>query len=126
MIRRPPRSTRTDTLFPYTTLFLSLRLQLRGGEDGGGGERADDRADPPAVVAREPGGDLRGARAPARGGAAAGARRRGHGPAARSAGNHQRRTGIRPRPTPAGTPRRPPRLPAGQFHPAATAPTAPP
>src|SRR3546814_20392683 len=24
MIRRPPRSTRTDTLFPYTTLFLSL------------------------------------------------------------------------------------------------------
>src|SRR3546814_5224754 len=27
MIRRPPRSTRTDTLFPYTTLFRSL---LRG------------------------------------------------------------------------------------------------
>src|SRR3546814_15533166 len=26
MIRRPPRSTRTDTLFPYTTLFLSLEL----------------------------------------------------------------------------------------------------
>src|SRR3546814_7595003 len=26
MIRRPPRSTRTDTLFPYTTLFRSLRL----------------------------------------------------------------------------------------------------
>src|SRR3546814_8092061 len=25
MIRRPPRSTRTDTLFPYTTLFRSLR-----------------------------------------------------------------------------------------------------
>src|SRR3546814_2716310 len=24
MIRRPPRSTRTDTLFPYTTLFLSV------------------------------------------------------------------------------------------------------
>src|SRR3546814_4869321 len=24
MIRRPPRSTRTDTLFPYTTLFRSL------------------------------------------------------------------------------------------------------
>src|SRR3546814_20606400 len=24
MIRRPPRSTRTDTLFPYTTLFLSF------------------------------------------------------------------------------------------------------
>src|SRR3546814_2559565 len=28
MILRPPRSTRTDTLFPYTTLFRSL---LRGG-----------------------------------------------------------------------------------------------
>src|SRR3546814_14366022 len=26
MIRRPPRSTRTDTLFPYTTLFRSLRV----------------------------------------------------------------------------------------------------
>src|SRR3546814_6850959 len=29
MIRRPPRSTRTDTLFPYTTLFRSLAM-LRG------------------------------------------------------------------------------------------------
>src|SRR3546814_1420202 len=27
MIRRPPRSTRTDTLFPYTTLFRSLVLR---------------------------------------------------------------------------------------------------
>src|SRR3546814_8243151 len=26
MIRRPPRSTRTDTLFPYTTLFRSIGL----------------------------------------------------------------------------------------------------
>src|SRR3546814_6695887 len=26
MIRRPPRSTRTDTLFPYTTLFRSMRF----------------------------------------------------------------------------------------------------
>src|SRR3546814_1703751 len=26
MIRRPPRSTRTDTLFPYTTLFRSLGI----------------------------------------------------------------------------------------------------
>src|SRR3546814_18028757 len=35
MIRRPPRSTRTDTLFPYTTLFLSTgdRL-LRLGNHG--------------------------------------------------------------------------------------------
>src|SRR3546814_5555044 len=32
MIRRPPRSTRTDTLFPYTTLFRSesIFLQLKG------------------------------------------------------------------------------------------------
>src|SRR3546814_18789158 len=28
MIRRPPRSTRTDTLFPYTTLFRSLVLLM--------------------------------------------------------------------------------------------------
>src|SRR3546814_5513854 len=31
MIRRPPRSTRTDTLFPYTTLFRSDRLRGREG-----------------------------------------------------------------------------------------------
>src|SRR3546814_17171730 len=29
MIRRPPRSTRTDTLFPYTTLFRSWQLRVR-------------------------------------------------------------------------------------------------
>src|SRR3546814_14997975 len=29
MIRRPPRSTRTDTLFPYTTLFRSRRIGRR-------------------------------------------------------------------------------------------------
>src|SRR3546814_6903386 len=29
MIRRPPRSTRTDTLFPYTTLFRSLEVDHR-------------------------------------------------------------------------------------------------
>src|SRR3546814_1976963 len=28
MIRRPPRSTRTDTLFPYTTLFRSVLMNL--------------------------------------------------------------------------------------------------
>src|SRR3546814_9141710 len=37
MIRRPPRSTRTDTLFPYTTLFRSEERQLHrlraGGDD---------------------------------------------------------------------------------------------
>src|SRR3546814_4492317 len=30
MIRRPPRSTRTDTLFPYTTLFRSYAPLARG------------------------------------------------------------------------------------------------
>src|SRR3546814_1939215 len=29
MIRRPPRSTRTDTLFPYTTLFRSGRVEAQ-------------------------------------------------------------------------------------------------
>src|SRR3546814_2878693 len=32
MIRRPPRSTRTDTLFPYTTLFRSLVISQRWAE----------------------------------------------------------------------------------------------
>src|SRR3546814_3865559 len=30
MIRRPPRSTRTDTLFPYTTLFASVAQTVPG------------------------------------------------------------------------------------------------
>src|SRR3546814_4759808 len=63
MIRRPPRSTRTDTLFPYTTLFRSMsaghqrsrhhgaRLPARrrprcddGRPDGGlgGGDRSEE------------------------------------------------------------------------------------
>src|SRR3546814_14755792 len=41
MIRRPPRSTRTDTLFPYTTLFRS-RLSLR---EGGALRQADVTAE---------------------------------------------------------------------------------
>src|SRR3546814_3291113 len=40
MIRRPPRSTRTDTLFPYTTLFRStvskLMAELQGRKIGSG------------------------------------------------------------------------------------------
>src|SRR3546814_7095500 len=44
MIRRPPRSTRTDTLFPYTTLFRSLdRIQRFGQPDAGQGVLALDR-----------------------------------------------------------------------------------
>src|SRR3546814_2695882 len=34
MIRRPPRSTRTDTRFPYTTLFRSGGSDMRGEHDG--------------------------------------------------------------------------------------------
>src|SRR3546814_6615540 len=35
MTRRPPRSTRTDTLFPYTTLFRSVRItETVVAEDG--------------------------------------------------------------------------------------------
>src|SRR3546814_2125617 len=43
MIRRPPRSTRTDTLFPYTTLFRSITVsqacktqsaKIAGGREG--------------------------------------------------------------------------------------------
>src|SRR3546814_2419995 len=41
MIRRPPRSTRTDTLFPYTTLF---RSQPRGGEAVAAGQRRARRS----------------------------------------------------------------------------------
>src|SRR3546814_8867975 len=46
MIRRPPRSTRTDTLFPYTTLFRSgavaaARVGHAAAEDRG--DRADRR-----------------------------------------------------------------------------------
>src|SRR3546814_5611066 len=47
MIRRPPRSTRTDTLFPYTTLFRSGDVQApgpvqlgRGDAQGSGAARA--------------------------------------------------------------------------------------
>src|SRR3546814_3035032 len=32
MIRRPPRSTRTDTLFPYTTLFRSTRPPIANSD----------------------------------------------------------------------------------------------
>src|SRR3546814_8726924 len=42
MIRRPPRSTRTDTLFPYTTLFRSASRR------GSGRPSADRPAAPPA------------------------------------------------------------------------------
>src|SRR3546814_4796197 len=39
MIRRPPRSTRTDTLFPYTTLFRSQDRPAQARPAASGGER---------------------------------------------------------------------------------------
>src|SRR3546814_1112855 len=58
LIRRPPRSTRTDTLFPYTTLFRSARLcrSVPCGRDRGARPRDDPRhaaAHPPAVLPAE-------------------------------------------------------------------------
>src|SRR3546814_4102321 len=38
MIRRPPRSTRTDTLFPYTTLFRSFVARRERLADGSRGD----------------------------------------------------------------------------------------
>src|SRR3546814_15578346 len=50
MIRRPPRSTRTDTLFPYTTLFRSVRAaELLDPRDVG-----EDVLEPAAGVAGQP------------------------------------------------------------------------
>src|SRR3546814_10907883 len=58
MIRRPPRSTRTDTLFPYTTLFRSHHsLQPRGdrcrGHGGAGRQRHLRRLPAPGGLARQ-------------------------------------------------------------------------
>src|SRR3546814_11346812 len=64
MIRRPPRSTRTDTLFPYTTLFRSQKLlflfallmvvvgvlMLRGRKAGGTPGAQCNRENAPKVL----------------------------------------------------------------------------
>src|SRR3546814_15524757 len=47
MIRRPPRSTRTDTLFPYTTLF---RSGFRPGADPQSSPTSAPIAHPPARI----------------------------------------------------------------------------
>src|SRR3546814_16862015 len=48
MIRRPPRSTRTDTLFPYTTLFraegAAVHIDRRGSGCAPGAARLDSQA----------------------------------------------------------------------------------
>src|SRR3546814_10925733 len=50
MIRRPPRSTRTDTLFPYTTLFRSRGLRAGAGGAAGLGEEFLQQ---PAILGRQ-------------------------------------------------------------------------
>src|SRR3546814_12001823 len=58
MIRRPPRSTRTDTLFPYTTLFRSLQEIPAAVLRHGGGvhhrRRLPDLSQPDAAAALAP------------------------------------------------------------------------
>src|SRR3546814_4279177 len=74
MIRRPPRSTRTDTLFPYTTLFRSPRARrgLRQARARASGQGSD----------------------PDRGPCAQDHRRRAGAPAALSRGDRQLRNGA--------------------------------
>src|SRR3546814_5398405 len=65
MIRRPPRSTRTDTLFPYTTLFRSGRrdrLWAAGRGCAGAGEaraRGHHIAELPPAADHDGGGECR-------------------------------------------------------------------
>src|SRR3546814_10911356 len=59
MIRRPPRSTRTDTLFPYTTLFRSQRRAARSGTGGAVHHVVDDEAVEQLHRARAAVGELR-------------------------------------------------------------------
>src|SRR3546814_11786410 len=59
MIRRPPRSTRTDTLFPYTTLFRSTATNKAWLDGVAGGDKlitgggADDVAGDAAAFGRD-------------------------------------------------------------------------
>src|SRR3546814_637420 len=53
MIRRPPRSTRTDTLFPYTTLFRSLRRLAERQEHEGRLLSRSERMEETTLAAQE-------------------------------------------------------------------------
>src|SRR3546814_9726336 len=69
MIRRPPRSTRTDTPFPYTTLFRSHAARHRRRAEGGrqlGDERIVRRAQSPGPGYRRFAGEPRAGRRTAR------------------------------------------------------------
>src|SRR3546814_15926198 len=67
MIRRPPRSTRTDTLFPYTTLFRSREVTSSDrAVSPGAAQREAPHAGPPRhgldLLGPQPDDDLRGRR----------------------------------------------------------------
>src|SRR3546814_15483369 len=100
MIRRPPRSTRTDTLFPYTTLFRSVPARIRrdrrqrsrprsefgstGSQqaaESGGLQRDGKRGRPAPVHARHAGLHRRAGRRP----------RQGLGPPRRDTGRGDRK-----------------------------------
>src|SRR3546814_8656081 len=51
MIRRPPRSTLTDTLFPYTTLFRSIASPVKGKQIVAGSRFIMALLHPPNVLA---------------------------------------------------------------------------
>src|SRR3546814_2587935 len=50
MIRRPPRSTRTDTLFPYTTLFRSIAAPASSRSSRGAAASTPPRSSPTNAV----------------------------------------------------------------------------
>src|SRR3546814_7080803 len=50
MTRRTPRSTRTDTLLPYTTLFRSRTRRQGSAEGAARVQGVDERADAPALA----------------------------------------------------------------------------
>src|SRR3546814_18049611 len=65
MIRRPPRSTRTDTLFPYTTLFRTVQIARDeppehdvDGNPREGRQHARRAAAQQVVVAQQDAGDV--------------------------------------------------------------------
>src|SRR3546814_2066252 len=89
MIRRPPRSTRTDTLFPYTTLFRSTRAEGRR-------VRADRRGRRCRRLSRRRGGRRQGREGPSPNGAQTGRQRaeagEGTGPRGRTLGRSEEHT----------------------------------
>src|SRR3546814_3372930 len=100
MIRRPPRSTRTDTLFPYTTLFRSA------GEAGAGSRQYHEPGQDPAGLAAAGERPRRRRRAQCRR-----ARRRRAGTATARGGIAERRAAARDSAKPAAKPGRPSQVP---------------